>query len=120
MATLTAQEIVEAGLEATYDAATGGGDDFLNSGREMIHVKNGSGSEITVTVTAQKTTLAKGGYGTLTKSNSVVAITAAEDRFIGPFPITAFNDPNGKAQITYSDVTSLTLAVIKGAGLSAV
>lgn len=120
MATLTAEEIVEAGLEATYAAATGGGDEFLNSGREMIHVKNGGGGDITVTVTAQKTTSSKGGYGTLTKADSVVVVTAGEERFIGPFPITAFNDSNGKAQITYSGVTSLTLAIIKGAGLSAV
>lgn len=120
MATLTVQEIVEAGLEASYDAATGGGDEFVNNGVEMIHIKNESGGDITVTVTAQVTSSNKGGFGLLTKSDSVVVVTAAEERFIGPFPITAFNDTNGKAQITYSGVTSLTLAIIKGNGLAAI
>lgn len=114
MATLTAQEIVEAGLEASYDAATGGGDDFVNNGKEFIHVKNGSGGDITVTVTAQRTITNKAGFGPMTKSDSAVVVTAGEERFIGPFPISAFNNSTGKAVITYSGVTSLTIAILKG------
>ena len=114
MATLTAQSIIEAGLEASYAAATGGGDDFVNNGKEFIHVKNGGGGDITVTITAQRTTTNKAGFGPMTKSDSVVIVTAGEERFIGPFPMSAFNNATGKAVITYSGVTSLTIAILKG------
>ena len=112
MATLTAQSVVEAGLEASYDAAAAGGDAFVNDGNKIIHVLNGSGGDLTLTVTAQKTTATKPGFGSLTKSNVAVVITAAEERFIGPFPTSAFNDGNGLAQITYSGVTDLTIAIL--------
>lgn len=39
-----------------------------------------------------------------------VAIPASEDRFIGPFPLTAFG---AAPAITYSAVTSVTVAVIE-------
>lgn len=117
MATLVAQSIVEAGLEASYSAAAGAGDDFINTGREMIHIKNADASDTTITVTAQKSSTTKKGFGAVAKSDSVVVVTAGEERFIGPFPTTAFNDGNGKAQVTYSSVTSLTLAIVSGANL---
>ena len=42
MATLSAQAVVEAGLEASYSAAAAGGDEWANTGSEFIHVKNGA------------------------------------------------------------------------------
>ena len=114
MATLTAQEIVEAGLESTYAAAGAGGDEFTNNGQEFIHIKNGSGGDLTVTVTAQRTSFTRPDAGVVSKADSVVVVTAGEERFIGPFPILAFNDSGNKAQITYSGVTSLTIAILKG------
>lgn len=112
MATLTVQQIVEAGLEATYSSCDVGGDTFANdtTNRTFIHVKNGDASEHTVTVTPQTTSKDVAGFGTMTKPNISVAITAGEDRFIGPFPVGAFS--NAPA-ITYDAVTSMTIGVIK-------
>jgi hypothetical protein len=107
MSELTVQKVVLAGLEPSYGAAAAGGDEFVNSGRSFIHVKNGGGSSIDVTVDSQ--TPCSQGYD----HNAVVAVPAAGERMIGPFPKDRFNDANGKAQITYSGVTSVTIAAIE-------
>lgn len=112
MATLTVQSVTESGLDGSYSAAAGAGDTFVNdtTGRTFLHVKNGDASSHTVTVTPVITSRSIEGFGTLTKSGVSVAIPAGEDRFIGPFPYTAYGaDPD----ITYSAVTSVTVAAIK-------
>lgn len=113
MADLTVAKLVEAGLNPlspAFVAATGGGDAIPgNKGRTFLHAKNGSGGSITVTATAQQGSKTEEGLGTLTRGNLAIAIPAGEERLIGPFPARAFNDVNGKVQITYSGVTSLTV-----------
>ena len=111
MADLSIQSIVEAGLEATYASCAAGGDTFANDGSEkqFLHVKNGDASDHTVTVTPDISSKDVRGYGTLTRANVAVVVTAGEERFIGPFPTPAFETP----AITYDDVTSMTIAVLK-------
>lgn len=106
MATLTPEQVSLTGLDATQNAATGGGDEFLNNGNIILRVENGSGAPITVTVISQAT------ISGLAVADAAVTIPAGEFRFIGPFPPSLFNDANGKAQITYSGVTSLTVEVL--------
>ena len=114
MADLTIQKVVEAGLSASYANAAAGGDAVLNvTGDVVLHVQNGHTSSQTVTVPAQRTSQNVADFGELSKSNIQVAIPAGEDRFIGPFPKAAFNDGAGKVQITYSGVTSLTIAALQ-------
>lgn len=108
MALLATQEIDLDGLGAAYSAAAGGGDTFNPDEDTFIHVKNGSGASITVTVVTPGT--AAGG---LAIGDSVTSVPAAGDRFIGPFPREHFGKSDGIADITYSGVTSLTLAVLK-------
>lgn len=112
MATLIVQDIVEAGLAAAYANADAAGDDFANdsSRRVFTHVKNGGASQITVTSTPVETTKQVPGFGEMTKSGIDVDIPAGEDRFIGPFPITAYG---ATPTINYTDVTSVTVAVLK-------
>lgn len=112
MATLTVQSVAESGLEATYSSADAAGDDFANdsSNRIFIHVKNGDASSHTVTITPADATVTVPGYGAMTKSTPAVAIPAGEDRFIGPFPLTAFG---AAPAIAYDAVTSVTIAVLK-------
>lgn len=107
MATLTVQKVVLAGIAPSYDAAAAGGEEFVNSGRVFIHVKNGGGSSIDVTVDSQ--TPCSQGFD----HNAVVAVGAAADKMIGPFPKDRFNDTAGKVQVTYSGVTSVTIAAIE-------
>lgn len=114
MADLTIQKIVEAGLKAVYGAAAGGGDAIVNTkGDVFLHAKNADAATTTITITAQSTSKKIAGYGSMTKANAVIAIPAGEDRMIGPFPPEAFNDAAGKVEVTYSSVTSLTVAAIQ-------
>ena len=108
MATLSVQNIVLAGLEPTYANATELGDEFVNTtGRVFLHVKNGDASEKTVTVLSQKT------CDQGETHNIAVTIPASEERIIGPLTTGRFNDGDGKVQVTYSAVTSVTVAAIQ-------
>lgn len=110
MATLTTQNVTRAGVGPTYAACTGGGDRFTPDATTMLHVKNGSGGALNVTVAATKVPLAN-----MTTGNVVVSVPAGGERMIGPFPADFFTavDGSGLADITYSGVTSLTIAAVK-------
>lgn len=112
MATLSVESIAESGLDATYNVAAAGGDTFSNdsSARIFLHVKNGDASPHTVTVASIVSSREIQGLGTVTKADASAAIPAGEDRFIGPFPFTAFG---ASPDITYDDVTSVTIAALK-------
>ncbi|MBU0846543.1 hypothetical protein KKH23_05085 [Patescibacteria group bacterium] len=107
MATLTAQTISRSGLKAVYSVAASGGDEFANTGSEFIHVKNDDGSSHTVTIETVAT------VDGLAVADRDLAVPAGEDRMIGPFPTGTYNDSDGKAQLTYDAVTSVTIAVLK-------
>lgn len=109
MAVLTVQSIVEAGLEATYSAAAALGDSYANTGKEFVHVKNGSGVSVTVTCDAAVPSVTVAGYGALTKAGVSVAIPAGENRFIGPLGTVAFG---ATPLIEYSAATSVTVAAM--------
>lgn len=115
MATLNVQDLVKSGaLEATYVAAAAGGDEMPNDGKTLLHVKNASGVQVTVTVTAQQVLKDFGGsHGVYTRANIAEAIPAGEERLIGPLPATAWNNVNGRAAVTYSAVTSVTVAALR-------
>jgi len=107
MATLSVQIAVLAGLTPAYSACAAGGDEFANSGREVIHVKNGHTAPWTVTANSQA--ICSQGYD----HDAAVVVTNAQERIIGPFPKARFDDANAKVQLTYSGVTALTIAVIR-------
>jgi len=111
---LTVEDIARTGLEATYNAAASGdGNAIDNSSHRMfLHVVNGSGGSIDVTVQTPNT------VDGLTIQDLVVAVPAGEDRFIGPFPdmydqVDADNSIPTAIKVTYSSVTSLTVAAIR-------
>ena len=112
MGLITAQEISEAGVVVTYGAATADGDVVDNEGTIFLHLKNGGGSEMTVTITAQTTSVDSPLYGALTKANASKAIAASTEVFIGPFQINAYNNTDEQIAITYSGVTSVTIAAL--------
>lgn len=109
MATLATQSASLTGLAPAYAAASGGGDKLAPSDRTFLHAKNASGGALTVTVVTPGTSV--GGLGIADVS---VSVPAAGERIIGPFPAQFFADPaDGLASITYSGVTSLTVAAIQ-------
>lgn len=113
MALLTRQKVVEAGLTPSYASAAAGGDTVDNSdGKTWLHVKNGGGSSVTVTITAQTVSTEDPKLGTLTKANVARAVAAGAEAIIGPFKKQAFNNGSQQIAITYSAVTSVTIAAL--------
>lgn len=110
MATLATQVVKRAGVIPSYSACAGGGDRFTPDGSTFLHVKNASGGSLNVTVAATKVPA-----DSLAVGNLVVAVGAGAEKMIGPFPPDIFfaTDGSGLADITYSGVTSLTIAVMK-------
>jgi hypothetical protein len=107
MATLPYVQPTIAGTNPAFAAAAGGGDKVAPNDRGYLHYKNGSGSTITVTVVVPGNTR----YGQA-NPDVAVAIPAGADRLIGPFPADLADPTDGLVAITYSGVTSLTVAAI--------
>lgn len=95
MATISSQQITEAGLVPTLTTLTES-DDFVNTGKEFIFYRNSSGESKTITVTAQVTSVNSPIFGTLTKSNASKVVTNGQTVMIGPFEPSAFNDSDQK------------------------
>ena len=108
MAALSTQQIGIGGKQITMAAATAGGDTFNPEGRTFLDVNNGGGSPCTVTIAAQGS-----GPGGNPVSNRAVVIPAGQEWMIGPFDPAGFADANNNAAITYSGVTSVTIAAVR-------
>ena len=103
MGTITARKITEAGLAESLTGAATGGDEFLNTGIEFLHIVNDHASVgYTISITAQTTSVRHPNYGVLTKANQTIDVAAGAEAFMGPFRQNSFNDTNSKVQITYT------------------
>lgn len=111
MALLTLQTIVAAGLAPTTTAAAGGGDTVAlasaTDANSFLQVTNGGGSPITVTLADPGATPA--GNTTTAPANSVAA--GATKLF--PLNPALVNPSTGVINVTYSAVTSVTVAAIR-------
>lgn len=114
MAILTVQSFDESGTALTMSAASSGGDQFSNTGKQMVVIHNTDASSKTVTVVAQNTEYTKPDIGVVTKSSQQLSVPASGIGIIGPFPINPYNDSNRNVQITYSAVTGVNVAVVAG------
>ena len=106
MALLTAQAIAPTGTTVTFAAASVGGDTVKPSNdRSKLLVDNGSGGSITVTIPVHRSTLG------LDLPDRQVIVAAGVVKAIPLLPL--YVDPaDGIIDITYSAVTSVTVAVI--------
>jgi expansin (peptidoglycan-binding protein) len=112
MATLTPQDLALTGVAPTYNTAAAGGDVFVNDGKTYVHLKNGSGASIDVTFDAVAS-IDTAQAGTIPVADTVVAVPAGGERIVGFLPPARFNNASGQVAMTYSGVTSLTVAVIR-------
>ncbi len=110
MAVLTALTLARTGIDSVpTTAAAAGGDEADNPAGDIAFlVKNGSGAPITVTLNVRAA-----GPDNAVVTNPTVAVPAAGTRMIGPFPAAIYNDASGRAKITYSAVTSLTVLAVR-------
>lgn len=106
---LTSQQVSRAGIIPTYSAVTHpDGNSFINvDERNFIHVKNGSGGSLTVTVQTPIT------IDSLAVTDLTVSIAAGAEKLIGPFPLAYYNQTDGHVYIDYSTGTSITIAVLR-------
>jgi hypothetical protein len=109
MATLATQGISPDGLEATYATAAGGGDKVRPGATTFLHVKNGDASDKTVTIDDPTSVKPRGAASW--NPDLVVVVTAGEERMIGPLG-DRFAGSDGLVAVTYSAVTSVTVAAI--------
>lgn len=107
MAALTLQNITRAGTTLTFGAAAGGGDTMPVGDRNFLYVKNGGGSPITVTVAA----VTQCNQGS-THSISAVSVPNGSEKCWAPVNAIFADGTDGQAHITYSAVTSVTVAAV--------
>jgi hypothetical protein len=111
MATLASTQIGRAGSVLTTQAAAGGGDAAETGRGQALYVNNGGGSPITVTIAVPASSSSFSG---LVYTNNAVSVTNATFKII-PLP-NEYRDPTtGLATITYSGVTSVTVAAYRDA-----
>ena len=99
---ITSQDIVRAGLQASYTAAIADGHKFLNGGREMIHIVNGNASTIVLTILTPMT------VDTLDVAERTISIPTGEERFVGPFQSNA----DRMVYIDYDIQPTVTVAIL--------
>ena len=109
MATLTATALSRAGIDLTGAAATvTTGDDWINTGAEVLLVKNGDTNPTTLTIAIPATLDGQA------VASRTVAVPAGKTYAIGPFPPNIYNvSATGKVSVVASSVTSLTLFLVK-------
>lgn len=107
MAQLTVQNASTTGLEVTFAAAAAGGDKFQNDGHSIIEIINGGGGDITLTIAANVDNPPPG----TAETNATVTVTAGERRHVW-VPQAGYNDANGDVNLSYSGVSSVTIAII--------
>jgi len=111
MATLTTQVITRAGVIPTYGAAAGGGDAMQVGDDMFLHIKNGGGSSITVTLAIPAGASA---FPQVAYTSTAVTVANASEKMIGPIKAAIYADPvTGLCTITYTAVTSVTVAALQ-------
>lgn len=107
MATLNYAQATVAGTNPGLVAASAGGDKVGPSDRGALLVRNGSGASINVTVVVPGNSR----FGP-PNPDVVVAVPAGADRLIGPLPAELADPIDGLVAITYSAVTTVTVAAV--------
>ena len=105
MATYTVQTVTRSGITPTKNAVASS-DNFVNDGRTVLHVTNGSGGSLTVTIVTPNTS------DGLAVADRTVTIPNGEERVIGPFPRSVYNDSDGNVTVQFSATTSVTCQVL--------
>jgi len=111
MATLTLRNIELAGLTPSFTAADVAGDTFANDGDVVLYVKNSDASPHDVTLNVQKS-INIGGID-ITLTNPTVTVPASDEKIIGRFDKSWFNDTDGNVTVDYDGVTSVTVAALQ-------
>lgn len=108
MALLSTQVISQAGMQPSFQAASSGGDQWEPASDVFLAAKNGSGSQITVTVVTTALAYQQ------PISNIAIPVPAGAEVWFGPFdPGEVVQAGTNLASLTYSSATGLTIAAIQ-------
>src|SRR5688500_167062 len=99
---LTPQSFTSAGAVPAYSAANADGHSVVNSGRTLLHVKNGGGSSINVTIQTP------GSVDGLALPDKVIAVANGAEKIIGKLATNVYNQADGTVNVDFSAVTSVT------------
>jgi len=106
---LTAEQVSKSGTIATYTSvALANTYTVANDGRTMLHFKKSGAGDCVITVVTPGTI-----QGMAVADLTVTVPATTGDKFVGPFPMSLFNDANGLLQFTASDTAGLTVAVLR-------
>lgn len=102
------QQIPDTGVVPVYQAGITAVDSytFPNDGRMFLHVKKGVGA-------CNVTLKSRASFRGKAVPDQVVAIAQNTDQMIGPFPPDLYNDATGLVTVLFSEVTGLTVAVVR-------
>jgi hypothetical protein len=109
MAAITIQNIVTGGLTPAYGAAAAADTVAVASNERIaVHVKNGAGAPITVTIPKVGSSVTVPGYGSLSTTDITATIAAGAEAIIGPIPQGYVDPATGTAAVNYSSTTTVT------------
>jgi hypothetical protein len=102
--------MIQGGMVATYNGPLDIANTYLvrNNGRTFLHCKKAGAGDCLVTVQTPPTVA---GLAIAEQTFTVPATTG--DIFAGPFPQSIFNDSIQDLKFTCSEITGLTVAVLK-------
>ncbi len=104
---LTVNDVVRSGLAWAPSAANVDGHSILNNGHVVLYVKNGGGAGINVTIQTPGTVDGNA------ISDLVVAVAAAGEKILGPFPPDIYNQSTGDLYVDFSGVTTVTVFAVR-------
>lgn len=108
MAELTTKSLALDDATIPFTAASAEGDSVRNERNLVVLIQNGDAANKTVTVVSQVTAVPG-----LHPANLAVDVPAGDTVAISPNGSSRFSDTDGFVQLTYSDVTSVSIAAIK-------
>lgn len=106
---LARQLLSDTGLVAAYSAAVVEGHSVENNGKVVLHIRNDSQSELTVTVRAGYT------RNGLKLADRLLTVAEGSAVFVGPLDTTTYNQTDGGAgqvYIDYSVVDGVTVVAL--------
>lgn len=109
---LTPQTTAASGIVLASAAAVDqpNGNEFVNDGRTLIEITNGSASGITATFITNGT-YNVGSVAYAIADNQVI-VAATTSKAVGPFDKTLYNSATGTVQVDWSSGTTITARVI--------
>jgi len=109
MSNLTVTECARTGLALALGggAAAATGDQWLNTGREVLVISNTDSGSHDVSVDVQAEPDGK------EVTERTVSVVNATTKVLGPFPTNVYNDEGGYAHITYSALTGMKVQVVR-------